>query len=73
MDLQAARDLFTVRFGEVIYLDDFIDAYTRGHPLFDCILALCNAKQFEWHDANARSRRLIPIEEPACSGPAASK
>lgn len=72
MDLQAARDLFTVRFGEVVYLDDFIDAYMRGHPLFDCILALCKAEQFEWHDANARSRRLIAMEV-ACSGPAATK
>ena len=72
MDLQVARDLFTVRFGEVIQVDDFIAAYTRGHPLFDCIYALCQAKQFEWHDGGARSRRLIPMED-TCSGHAAQK
>ena len=62
MDLQVARDLFTVAYDGVISKRDFLAAYNNGEPMYEVIRTLCAAQQFMWATprTDAHNRVLVP-------------
>lgn len=62
MDLQVARDLFTVAYDGVISKRDFLAAYNNGEPMYEVIRTLCAKQQFMWDKpiTDAYNRVLVP-------------